>query len=370
MVSVFLSQLMFAVVILMWAGQAWSRRRLGLKAPPFFPVLLVFVAAVLIAVISSTDVVQSSVYLKKLLKLFYALFFFTFLTREDIEWTLKGIFILLGASALLGVLQYYWLMDVTLLNRIEGFMSHWMTFSGQLMLVSVALSGYILLQARFGWCRAFPWSLLLGLLLFALVLTLTRSALVGAVVGLLVIAAFYRPKWLFPAGAALVMIFLVLPASFKERFYSSFDLKDVTTQGRLEYVYTGTRVISEHPITGLGPRMFSRLYDEYRASSDLPDWAYQHLHNNFIQIAAEMGLLAFFAWAALWGRIYWDLFRFARSAEDPFAIYLSVNGMGVLTAFLFAGLFEYNFGDSELLILLLFFVTVPYAVNLRQTTPA
>jgi len=43
-----------------------------------------------------------------------------------------------------------------------------------------------------------------------------------------------------------------------------------------------------------------------------------------------------------------------------------MSGVGVLAAFLLAGLFEYNFGDSEILILLLFFITIPYVVHDEQ----
>jgi hypothetical protein len=43
-----------------------------------------------------------------------------------------------------------------------------------------------------------------------------------------------------------------------------------------------------------------------------------------------------------------------------------MSGVAVLAAFLLAGLFEYNFGDSEILILLLFFITIPYVVHDEQ----
>jgi len=47
-----------------------------------------------------------------------------------------------------------------------------------------------------------------------------------------------------------------------------------------------------------------------------------------------------------------------------------MSGVAVLAAFLLAGLFEYNFGDSEILILLLFFITIPYVVHDEQENGA
>jgi hypothetical protein len=40
-----------------------------------------------------------------------------------------------------------------------------------------------------------------------------------------------------------------------------------------------------------------------------------------------------------------------------------VSGLAVLTAVLTAGLFEYNFGDSEVLMLFMFLVSIPYGMK-------
>ena len=48
------------------------------------------------------------------------------------------------------------------------------------------------------------------------------------------------------------------------------------------------------------------------------------------------------------------------------AIDVAAAGLAALIAMLAAGLFEYNFGDSEFLMLLLGLLTLPYAAT-RQT---
>lgn len=397
LVSIFVSSLLFVAVILLWLLTGWQSRRFRLQTPPFAPFLLVFVLAVLLSVAFSKDVPSSVIYLKKLIKFFYPFLILTYLTRTQIERVLQGIFLLLGASAAYGILQYYWLMDVHLMNRIRGFMGNWMTFSGQLMLGSVALVVYTLFyqfqavritsrrQGNLGkeqnsqsggrkrksdWFVRFGWLALLLLLLFALVLTLTRSAWLGFFVGLLTVLVIYRLSWALMAFSMVVIVFFSLPAHFQQRFYSAFDPKDVTTRIRIELLQTGKNMIVANPWTGIGPRMVPRASAQYCTSEEFPVQIYQHLHNNPVQIGAEMGLIGLAAWAALWVRIFWDLICFTRqgspAAGDPFSLCLSVAGIGVLTAFLFAGLFEYNFGDSEVLILLLFFVTAPYVVNGRR----
>ena len=143
--SISVSEVCFGIAILLWVADCWTSREFRLKIPPFTPFLVTFFVAVLIAIAFSTDFLASVPYLKKFIKFLYIFLIFTYLNRERVEFALKTMFGVLGISAVYGILQYFWLREVNLLSRVEGFMSHWMTFSGQLMLVSVALAGYLLL---------------------------------------------------------------------------------------------------------------------------------------------------------------------------------------------------------------------------------
>jgi O-antigen ligase len=386
--SIVVSEVCFGIAILLWVADCWQSREFRLRIPPFTPFLLAFFAGVLIAIAFSYDVGASLPYLKKFIKFFYVFLIFTYLNQERVEFALKAMFGVLGISAVYGILQYFWLWDVDLLNRIEGFMGHWMTFSGQLMLGSVALAGYLLLyrlpsvstpqeasEGRKGslW-EILPigaWSMLLALFFFVLILTQTRNAWLGTLVGLAVLLWAYRVRWLVAGMVLLLVVFLALPSGFKERFYSSFDPTDTTTRIRIELFLTGTNMIAAHPWTGLGPSMVSRHYDEYNGTDEFPSWIYQHLHNNFLHIASEMGVITLLIWVALWGRLLWDFLGFARDqGSNRFSSCVAMSGVGVLAAFLSAGLFEYNFGDSEILILLLFLITIPYVVHDEQEKAA
>ena len=380
LLSIAVSDILFGISILLWIVHCWKRRKLSLKVPPFIAFLAAFLAAVLIAVAFSSDVLVSAAYLKKFIKFFYVLLIFTYLNRERVEYALKAMAMVLGISAVYGILQYFWLLEIDLVNRIDGFMGHWMTFSGQLMLVSVALGGYLLFyrlpqtlagegEHRVGLLSREvlslgAWSVLLALFLFVLVLTHTRSSWLGTVGGLLLLLSVYRVRWFLAGILILIALFVALPSGLKERVYSGLDLTDTTTRGRIELLRTSRNMIVAHPWTGVGPNMVSRRYQDYNETDEFETWLYQHLHNNFLQVAAEMGVVTLLIWVALWVRLFWDFARFVRDpASDRFSSCLAMSGIGVLVAFLLAGLFEYNFGDSEILILLLFFITIPYVVH-------
>ena len=81
-----------------------------------------------------------------------------------------------------------------------------------------------------------------------------------------------------------------------------------------------------------------------------------HLHNVPLQIAAERGLPALALWGWFIVAVAVDL---ARRLGKPGSRALAAGGLAAIAAMLAAGLFEYNFGDSEFLMLFLVLVTLP-----------
>ncbi len=373
LVSVFLSGVFIGCASLAWAWQCFSRRRLVLDWPRYFPFILAFILAVLIAIVFSENVTESARYIKKFVHFFAIALVFTYFDRQLVMRATKAIFIIAGFSAVVGIFQYFVLHKVELLDRVTGLMSHWMTFAGQLMIVSVVLAAYLisLLPPRITFGRrsisaagfSWLWVGLLLLLLFALLLTMTRSAWVGVILGLTLVVSVRNYRLVLAGIVIIALVWLALPGRFNQRIKSSFDPADTTNRVRVELLRTGANIIRSHPYTGVGPRMVSRTFSRYRVSTEFPDWAYQHLHDNAVEIAAEMGLLGLAAWLAIWLKLGWDHLSFLRQARkrgDRLLLATALGALGSLLAFLAAGLFEYNFGDSEILSLLLFVVTAPY----------
>jgi O-antigen ligase len=116
-------------------------------------------------------------------------------------------------------------------------------------------------------------------------------------------------------------------------------------------------MVVAHPLTGVGPNMVQRRYAEYRGPTAVVK-INPHLHNVPVQIAAERGLPALVLWLWFVFALTKDLWsRFSNSADRL----LPAAGLATVTALLTAGFFEYNFGDSEVLMLFLIIVTLPAA---------
>jgi putative inorganic carbon (hco3(-)) transporter len=121
----------------------------------------------------------------------------------------------------------------------------------------------------------------------------------------------------------------------------------------------GAAIVADHPLTGVGPDQVSAVYPAYRVP-----WAVNasnpHLHNVPVQIAAERGVPALAVWIWFVGVLTAGLLRLLRRGRH---LALTAAALSVIGAMLTAGLFEYNFGDSEFLMLFLVLVTLPFAAD-------
>jgi O-antigen ligase len=202
------------------------------------------------------------------------------------------------------------------------------------------------------------WSaLVIPALAVAVAFSFARNAGVGAcaAAALLLLLKDRRLLALLPILAAL--FFLLAPTAVTNRYASIFSLKDPTNRDRVAMLREGLHMIRDHPVVGIGPNMVEPLYAQYR-DPDAVNAVNPHLHNVPVQIAAERGLLALAVW--LWF-IVSLVVALAKQLREPQLRFLAAAALAAVVSMLVAGMFEYNFGDSEFLMLFLILVTLPFA---------
>lgn len=242
--------------------------------------------------------------------------------------------------------------------RTRGPYGHYMTYGGMLMLVLVALVADLATRAPGEWreARVLARALLLPLLLAALNASYARSAWLGLATGLLMTLALAQPRLLLLVPVLLALALALAPQGMRTRLTTMADFRhDASSLERISMAEAGWRMVKDHPLLGVGPSRVSAAYPRYR-SSDAPDRRPSHLHNNLTQIAAERGLPALAAWLGLLcvaGRDAW------RARRGTAAKASAVAALGAIAALFVAGLFEYNFGDSEVKMLFLFLLALP-----------
>ena len=268
--------------------------------------------------------------------------------------TMITVIVSVGAvSAAIGIFQYGILHYDHLSLGPRGTLGHYMTYSGLLMLVM----GCALARILFG-RRDRLWPLLvMPALAVAVGVTFTRSACVGACVGAALLFSLKDFRLVAVLPIVGMLIFAAAPAKLTTRFISIFNLNDPTSRDRVAMLREGGRMVRAHPLLGVGPNMVQALYAEYR-DPDAVNEINPHLHNVPVQIAAERGLPALAIWALFVAVLLRGL---ARHFVDMSDRVLAAAGLAAVVAMLAAGMFEYNFGDSEFLMLFLVLVTLPFA---------
>jgi len=358
--SIAAAQILLTVAFLAWLASHITRGE-RLEAPGFFWPLVAYAALTLASAGFSLDPKVSFTDCKQLVLLLLVPITYD-LARGSRAHSVLSIVLTIGAvSALVGIVQYAVLNFDGLGRRPQGTLSHWMTYSGTLMLVICAATARLLYGTSGRLWAAF----VMPALLVALSLTLTRGAWVGVAVGVAVL--FLSKDFRLLAVIPIVVIggILLAPQALTDRVYSIFDRNDLTSRDRVAMLQAGVAIVKDYPLMGVGPDQIERTYPRYRVP-DAVKPTNPHLHNVPMQIAAERGLPAVAVWLWFVAAAAIDLKRLFDKATAR--RWLPAAGLAVVVAMLTAGLFEYNFGDSEFLMLFLFLITLPFAANRSAAT--
>jgi putative inorganic carbon (hco3(-)) transporter len=366
LVSIAISQILLAAAIV---GYVWNSKRLEVAAlwhHPIIPPLAAFIIWTIVSSLISPHPLQSLGAVKKLFIYILLLLIPAIIRKENqVVWIYKAVFIVSSVACIIGLAQSLHNPNRDLLHRITGSMSHWMTYSGLLMLVFVMLMAYAICIGR----HNYKWTVPLAILLVViLILSETRNAWLGTIAGAFILVLLLRPRALIGLTIVILLVYLVTPGKIKYRLQSGLDSNDPNTRNRIELFETSLRLIKDHPWFGVGYKNVNREALRYRGSLDYPDWMYQHMHNNFFQIAAERGIPGLLIWFWFMLRLAWDALRAyrARSKGSREFLMISTAALGAWVAFICAGMLEYNFGDSEVLTLFLFIMSAPYVFRQFQ----
>lgn len=366
--SIAISQTLLGLSV---AALLWTRRRL--EVPSIIVPLGCYAAWTLASLATAPDPLLGLAQIKKFyIFLIVPAAYTAFRDLAQLRRVWSALFAAASLAALLAVLEfglYYQGLHsqsdfyrlYTLGSRITGFMGHWQTFSGEQMLVLAALLSFLLFaqrRPRWIWAAA-------AVIALSLLLSFTRGVWLGCLAAAAYLLWQFKRPLVLAIPTLLVVLYLVAPGMVRERVRSLVDTRsDSSNQARLLMMKTGWNIIRQHPLFGVGPNGVRRYFDEYRPNREQPKPIayYGHLHNTYLHIAAERGLpcLAFFAWLLF--SVVRDQRRLA-ARLDAGDRHFAHGVVAACIAFAVAGAFENNFGDSEVAMLFLFYVTHGYVAE-------
>jgi hypothetical protein len=243
--------------------------------------------------------------------------------------------------------------------RVAGFSRQFLTYAEQMQMLALL---------AFGWCLA-GWQRQRAALLFliftaTLLLTATRSVTLSLIIAVTILAWWWggRRGLLVGLIAAALLGALALYAIGTGRQSVVARFSDDSTLRRIGYMQAGLRKIPDHPILGVGMDAHRVFWKEWGFPGDY----ITHTHSTPIQIALDRGVPALGCLVWFFVAICRDLARRSRAArarQDLWREGLCVGVLAATVGFGLSALTNYNFGDSETLMLWLLLLGVGQATE-------
>jgi O-antigen ligase len=173
-----------------------------------------------------------------------------------------------------------------------------------------------------------------------LVLPNSRGAFIGFVVSLFIVTAMYKPKFLIPYIAVIVLGWACAPDTVRERLATTYtgvvdadyEALDKDSGGRLDVWNATMRVARENAVLGVGFENLPAVLVE--------DVGYaKNSHNVYLQLWGEGGL----PWLAAFLAILYLMMRTSRRLavrrDDPFARAIGIGGVSMVLCMFIVNMF-------------------------------
>ena len=200
-----------------------------------------------------------------------------------------------------------------------------------------------------------PFILLIGA---GLVFSFSRSAFFALIVSFLVYISVNNNRVAIRYVLLLLtfLLFFIVIFHLEGIFFQRFLFDDLaSTQERTLYLQISRDMLLSKPL-GVGFGGFTFLMQGF-TTTKLTPWLFQPVHNVFLLIANELGIVAGILFFGMFGYLFWDLLRFYRSAKTSHerhqgALWVAML-LGLVTIFLFDHYFFSLFPGQVLLFLYL-----------------
>ncbi len=281
-------------------------------------------------------------------------FVLTFVLVRDVTRRLEGrrrwlmvipLVAIAASEAALGLLQN------ARAEEVQGTYVNKNHFAGLLEMALPLTAAYAAaLFARRSQVKAMAMLSLALLILAGLVCSLSKMGFAAALAGLLVAGALGiaakvhgGKKWLpIAALAALVLFsFVFLPSdAFVANFGGLTSKGQAALEGRGPIWRETLHLIAAYPAFGCGLGNYETAFLRYQAS--VVDRVFTYAHNDYLQIAAELGIVGFLIAAVLLLPVFARPFRAASHGPDRTARYLALGCAGAIAAISLHSLADFN----------------------------
>ena len=183
-------------------------------------------------------------------------------------------------------------------------------------------------------------------------LTFSRSAFLGFFVGLIICfaeVAYMRPlhrifkdKFKLLASSIILLIFIIILLLANTSFFSNQSLQERNLYQNVSY-----ETILKHSLAGVGIGQF--VISEYQKHPNLESWQYQPVHNIFLLVFSELGivgLIFFLLW--IFSIMEWGIGKNGNTGLLRLLLLTRINICCIVFSFLAISFFDHYFWDIKL----------------------
>jgi len=352
--SIFITQVAIGVLLLCWLGRIFITKQLRFQKTGLEYAFLAYLIAELIALVFSTNFGQSVIYLKRFLLIPIVYSLASGIDNEkDLKTAIYIFIISTGLYSLSGIISYIINPNV----RVRHIQNS-MTEGGITMLGALAAFTVAWFTKKIFWKIIFLSSTIISII--CLVLTATRGSWLGFFVGIFIILFYLNKKILLMIPVMIVAFYFLLPANFKTRVENIFNPNYRTNQYRLYWWSVGLKIFKDHPLVGIGDVSTGDMYDKYKDPGDKERIG--HFHNNFVHIAVTLGGIGLAAFLYMTIAIFYRLWKIDKKTNYGWAL----AALAMFVAFHINGLFEWNFGDQEIITMIWFSLGLALVIKPAQ----
>jgi O-antigen ligase len=341
---------------------------LGIEWP-----VVVFISAAVFSTIFSEAPLASFRNLRHLLTILGA-YAVAFSLRQNPNWRKPLLWTFIGVAT---IAAFYGLGKFALgfSRKVQGTQGTTMTWGA----LSVMFMSFTLQMALAAQHRRERWLARAQFIpqMFALLFSLVRGAYVGFAASAIYLL---RPYWtnrrlvlqrILPVLAILIVgATLLSPNTVRQRLAAIVDLNTPSTQVRLIQWKYALKIAADHPLFGVGWRDLQPVLRGYAAPDpNIPDYistdvfSIGHFHSTYVTVLVCFGVTGFLAFVWLMIAVWRALGEAIKNADEGGRLIIFASRAALL-GFLITGIFDWTFGDAEVVTMLWFVI----GMGLGQTT--
>jgi len=194
----------------------------------------------------------------------------------------------------------------------------------------------------------------------SMILTQSRNVFLALFICFIIYGIIANRKFLITFIIIIILSAILLPSAMTSRISSIADINHSSNSARISMWKVGLQMFVDHPFTGIADSHIKEIYETYKTPETSAEGV--HLHSNFIMILATTGIFGFISYIGMFLIIFLKQIKYYRNTGNPINKMLMLGSILVMISFHISGIFEWSFGDHEVMTVFFFLIAVPFVI--------